>query len=104
MCQGLQHQNVTTWNNLQPVSSTSCWERILQKAGACHSTKSASFQSLTSELGGRFFLNLARITPALPCARVTCTQEIPCYVQGDTPCWVSCPLPSSNKAPSKGHY
>ena len=30
---------------------------------------------LTRELGGRFFLNLARTTPALPCERVTCTAS-----------------------------
>ena len=30
---------------------------------------------LTRELGGRFFLNFARTTPALPCERVTCTPS-----------------------------
>ena len=44
---------------------------------------------LTRELGGRFFLNFARTTPALPCERVTCTvsmvgTQLP--ITTDTPC------------------
>ena len=39
---------------------------------------------LTRELGGRFFLNFARTTPALPCALVTCIQDrlMSCVYQG----------------------
>ena len=44
---------------------------------------------LTRELGGRFFLNLARTTPALPCERVTCTASrvgTQLLMTTDTPC------------------
>ena len=38
-------------------------------------TEELAMPGLTRELGGRFFLNLARTTPALPCERVTCTAS-----------------------------
>ena len=44
---------------------------------------------LTRELGGKFFLNFARTTPALPCERVTCTASrlgTQLLITADIPC------------------
>lgn len=53
--------------------------QILSRAGivVCAFATECTLQyKLTSEMGGKFFLNFALMAPMLPCARVTCTAKL----------------------------